>query len=1093
MNSESSRSHTILTLTVKGTKNGLVQTSCLNLIDLAGSENQSSSKASNATQLGEACKINLSLTYLGSLLRDVATGKGFINYRNSKLTLLLKDSIGGNAKTCVIATVNPASAYRQQTLSTLKFASHLKYVRNSAVRNLSTSNDAEAWIKESKRLEAKLKLAQDEIASLKAEAAEAADGFGGTVSSMDGDAMSVESPQQSRAAAREIRGLKDQVLTMQERLVDVTEELARAEAALHQEQVAHKVSKRAAATELEGFQTALATFQTQMTAEANKKSHAASEQQQLSDDNAASLKEQMTLVRSLLKKVTEGEQTEKLLRSEIAALKRRADAHSRSEARQIRSSEQQQQQAHAQQQQTLIQQNAALENELEEMTEEIAQLTAQLAEAQLLNEKLKQQQQLNETLQQQLQDQSEVAQAQRAGAQKQTKKAAEQMSEAQKQLKEAARQIAEADKQRKAAELKEEAHEDEILKLQARLRAAEAAVESGSKKQFHAEAVNHGKSQPIKKFVTMDRAPLENAPPAEDDSHRRRKTRSSTKSTDSPKPTDFFTQPVPMSFASLPTTTMPTVELDLAPDSPKPASPAMSTRSRASSQQPPSPVSTKSIPSGRPHQPAHSGSNPSRRLPSNSVQGALASSLESSFGMRSRSNSSSSTMSGSRPAVAQLSASEMEYQRSILQSIQGEYDGDVNLAAVPSRRFVLDGNLQRVQLATGKRLEYHFFLLSDLLVYSKPVFKKLKHGRIQRYRMHRALLLALCRLVDIPDGPDLQHAFKVNSPQKTIVIACGSAGMKEQWLQEMSVQIECAIARDKYGLVMDDGLSLDTQDHVETSHVVPTTPSKTVFSRFSSLLTGKQRPDASPSSQVRTPSQLRPAVPAFNGDEDDGTAQRLDFGDGSSAAVDGNGCPLCLRSFNAMFRRKHSCSRCASAVCANCSTHKADAEGDHSTVARATRSAQKKHGRLCDACHGQVTGMLAPDVPVLFKLGGEPSATEMLLNRETFATTKPGNLDAGDSTRSRASSRRPSLRAQQARSRQEDQENRTSEAYAARSSSAARPIVDKSNAARALTIHGLQGVKRKASAATVSSRPRTRGTSEKRMRTTAQVQPLQRR
>ena len=120
MNAVSSRSHAIYTVTVHctGSKN---TTSKLHFVDLAGSECQKQTGATG-DRLKEASNINKSLTVLGSVINslvEVAEGKKvFIRYRDSKLTHLLKDSLGGNSKTCIVANISPASISFSETLST---------------------------------------------------------------------------------------------------------------------------------------------------------------------------------------------------------------------------------------------------------------------------------------------------------------------------------------------------------------------------------------------------------------------------------------------------------------------------------------------------------------------------------------------------------------------------------------------------------------------------------------------------------------------------------------------------------------------------------------------------------------------------------------------------------------------------------------------------------------------------------------------------------------------------------------------------------------------------------------------------------------
>jgi kinesin family protein 3/17 len=102
----------------------------LNLVDLAGSERQSKTGATGAT-LKEGIKINLSLTALGNVISALVESKaGHIPYRDSKLTRLLQDSLGGNTKTVMIAAVSPADYNYEETLSTLRYAARAKAIKN---------------------------------------------------------------------------------------------------------------------------------------------------------------------------------------------------------------------------------------------------------------------------------------------------------------------------------------------------------------------------------------------------------------------------------------------------------------------------------------------------------------------------------------------------------------------------------------------------------------------------------------------------------------------------------------------------------------------------------------------------------------------------------------------------------------------------------------------------------------------------------------------------------------------------------------------------------------------------------------------------
>ena len=136
MNSESSRSHSIFTIVIEmSTKDPLsgkdhIKAGKLNLVDLAGSERQKKTGATGA-QLKEGTKINLSLSALGNVISALSENKGkHIPYRDSKLTRLLQDSLGGNTKTLMIAAISPADYNYDETLSTLRYANRAKNIKN---------------------------------------------------------------------------------------------------------------------------------------------------------------------------------------------------------------------------------------------------------------------------------------------------------------------------------------------------------------------------------------------------------------------------------------------------------------------------------------------------------------------------------------------------------------------------------------------------------------------------------------------------------------------------------------------------------------------------------------------------------------------------------------------------------------------------------------------------------------------------------------------------------------------------------------------------------------------------------------------------
>ena len=100
------------------------------MVDLAGSE-RASKTGVTGDGMKEATKINLSLSALGNVISALVDGKiHHIPYRDSKLTRLLQDSLGGNTKTIMIAAVSPADYNYDETLSTLRYASRAKFIKN---------------------------------------------------------------------------------------------------------------------------------------------------------------------------------------------------------------------------------------------------------------------------------------------------------------------------------------------------------------------------------------------------------------------------------------------------------------------------------------------------------------------------------------------------------------------------------------------------------------------------------------------------------------------------------------------------------------------------------------------------------------------------------------------------------------------------------------------------------------------------------------------------------------------------------------------------------------------------------------------------
>ncbi|CAO2640691.1 Chromosome-associated kinesin KIF4 [Lemmus lemmus] len=140
MNSQSSRSHAIFTISIeqrkKNDKNSSFR-SKLHLVDLAGSERQKKTKA-EGNRLREGININRGLLCLGNVISALGDDKkgSFVPYRDSKLTRLLQDSLGGNSHTLMIACVSPADSNLEETLNTLRYADRARKIKNKPIVNI---------------------------------------------------------------------------------------------------------------------------------------------------------------------------------------------------------------------------------------------------------------------------------------------------------------------------------------------------------------------------------------------------------------------------------------------------------------------------------------------------------------------------------------------------------------------------------------------------------------------------------------------------------------------------------------------------------------------------------------------------------------------------------------------------------------------------------------------------------------------------------------------------------------------------------------------------------------------------------------------
>lgn len=149
-NLESSRSHCILTVNIETRQPGseAVRRSKLHLVDLAGSESVKKTNAQGLL-LQEACNINLSLHYLEQVIVALQKHQDHVPYRNSIMTSLLRDSLGGNCDTSMIATINPHPSHTPEAVSTCRFAQRVAMITNCA--RVNESVDPQVLIRKLKR------------------------------------------------------------------------------------------------------------------------------------------------------------------------------------------------------------------------------------------------------------------------------------------------------------------------------------------------------------------------------------------------------------------------------------------------------------------------------------------------------------------------------------------------------------------------------------------------------------------------------------------------------------------------------------------------------------------------------------------------------------------------------------------------------------------------------------------------------------------------------------------------------------------------------------------------------------------------------
>lgn len=143
MNRESSRSHLIMSFIIECTnlQTQAVSRGKLSFVDLAGSERVKKSQVVGEG-MKEAQAINKSLSALGDVISALATGNGHVPYRNHKLTMLMSDSLGGNAKTLMFVNLSPTDANIDETQNSLVYASRVRAIKNDPAKVLAAKEQA---------------------------------------------------------------------------------------------------------------------------------------------------------------------------------------------------------------------------------------------------------------------------------------------------------------------------------------------------------------------------------------------------------------------------------------------------------------------------------------------------------------------------------------------------------------------------------------------------------------------------------------------------------------------------------------------------------------------------------------------------------------------------------------------------------------------------------------------------------------------------------------------------------------------------------------------------------------------------------------
>ncbi|CAF0841159.1 unnamed protein product [Brachionus calyciflorus] len=323
MNERSSRSHAIFSITIECSDRGpdgaqRLRAGKLHLVDLAGSERQSKTGATGI-RLKEATKINLSLSTLGNVISALVDGKStHIPYRNSKLTRLLQDSLGGNSKTVMVANVGPADYNYDESISTLRYATRAKSIKNHAHINEDPKD-------------ALMRQYEKELAELKKQLGEA-----GALEDDDGDDDDEDVEEYVDESGKKVRRKKVSPEKMDEIQAKIKEELRKVAAIKNIEEaernkIARKLEKRLdelkkAQEEQRLISEKIEAFERKIIVGGENLLEKAEEQAKLLEDSERQLEKQREKQKQMKQKLDEKEEEKLQLEEKYANLNEEAQS-----------------------------------------------------------------------------------------------------------------------------------------------------------------------------------------------------------------------------------------------------------------------------------------------------------------------------------------------------------------------------------------------------------------------------------------------------------------------------------------------------------------------------------------------------------------------------------------------------------------------------------------------------------------------------------------------------------------------------------------------------------------------------------------------